>query len=274
MSEIEIHNESQRLVAGWASVEVIDSQSDVVPVEELKKAFLNLMDRGGTIIYGHRNAPVGKILQWEIKEHPITNALGVYMIVKINSGYEFDDAVWAAIKGRKLKGFSIGGKGVVEKAYIDRNGRKTQVNYLKNLQLNEVSVVDDPANPYALIDQIAMVAKCSKCGTDSCSCGVESVDNMVKGAEEMKKDSTDDIIQNRIAEMDSTSNPASKAVVCNCESVEDTGAELDYAVFFDDMLKNINELNTKLAIATKSLKNVDLMLNLTDVSKKISLLTA
>lgn len=163
MADIVIANEDKRYVAGWASVEIVDSQGDVVPVSELTKAFLALMDRGGHIIYGHKNYPVGRIMQWEVKEHPISKALGVYMIVKINSGYEADDMVWSLIKQGKLKGFSIGGKGRSERTYVEKNGIKTEVRILKSIQLNEVSVVDIPANPLATIDQVAMIAKCAKC---------------------------------------------------------------------------------------------------------------
>lgn len=163
MSDIIITNEDNRYIAGWASVEIVDSQNDVVPVSELTKSFLQLMDRGGHIIYGHKNYPVGKIIQWEVKEHPISKALGVYMIVKINSGYEADDMVWNLIKQGKLRGFSIGGKGRAERTYVEKNGVKTEVKVLKNIQLNEVSVVDVPANPLAKIEQVAMIAKCAKC---------------------------------------------------------------------------------------------------------------
>lgn len=163
MSEIVIANEDKRYIAGWASVEILDMQNDIVPVSELTKAFLTLMDRGAHIIYGHKNYPVGKIIQWEVKEHPVSKALGVYMIVKINSGYEADDMVWNLIKQGKLRGFSIGGKGRSERTYLEKNGVKTEVKILKNIQLNEVSIVDVPANPLAMIDQVAMIAKCAKC---------------------------------------------------------------------------------------------------------------
>lgn len=183
MSDISIVNEDKRYVAGWASVEIVDTQGDVVPVSELSKAFLNLMDRGGHIIYGHKNYPVGKIMQWEVKEHPVSKAMGVYMIVKINTGYEADDMVWNLIKQGKLAGFSIGGKGRAEKTYIEKNGVRAEVKILKNIQLNEVSVVDIPANPLAKIEQIAMIAKCAKCGSDVEEHAVEKTDGAVSSGD-------------------------------------------------------------------------------------------
>jgi len=165
MSEISIIDSKERLVAGWASVEVIDTQGEFAPVEELQKAFIALMDRGAHIIYGHQNHPIGKILQWEIKEHPITKSKGIYMIVKVNSGYEADDIVWNLIKEKRLKGFSIGGKGKAKKEYMEFDGVKKMVSVLKNIQLNEVSIVPEPANQFAKIDQISEIAKCDKCGS-------------------------------------------------------------------------------------------------------------
>ena len=176
MNDINIMDSDQRLVAGWASVEMVDTQGDLVPISELKKAFLALMDRGGHIIYGHQNYPVGKILQWEVREHPLTKALGVYMIVKINSGYDADNIVWQLVKENKLKGFSIGGKGQSEKSIIETDGVKKTVNVLRKVQLNEVSIVAEPANQLARIDQVAIIAKCEKCMATETKKGID--DNM------------------------------------------------------------------------------------------------
>lgn len=176
--DINIIDSDERRVGGWASVEILDRQNDIVQVSELKEAMLKLMDRGGNIFYGHKNVPIGKILQWEVKEHSGRSMPGVYLIVKINSGYEIDDLVWKAIKEKKLKGFSIGGKGMPEKGYSEEGGVKREVRYLKKLQLNEISLVDVPANQEALITQVSL-AKCESCGTEKCSCGVKSIDEKI-----------------------------------------------------------------------------------------------
>lgn len=156
-TEIEIQDEKKRLVSGWASVVIVDKQGDIVPVSELTRSMLTLMDRGGYFIYGHSNKAVGKILQWDIREHPETKALGVHFIAKIYNDYPIDDIVWEKIKKGELKGFSIGATAREEKRLLkdDKTGMPKEVGVLHDLSLMEISIVDQPANPLALVDQVS-----------------------------------------------------------------------------------------------------------------------
>lgn len=155
-----IGDDDERVIAGFCSVEIKDKQGDVVPIEELEKAMYKLMDRGGHIIFGHQNKPIGKILRWEIKDHPETSKKGLWIVAKIHKGYEADDVVWNMIKSGTLKGFSIGGgAGKIEEKIIKENGKERPVKYMKDIQLYEVSVVDRPANPLAMIEGVNYFAK-------------------------------------------------------------------------------------------------------------------
>lgn len=158
--KLSVINEDERLIAGWASVEVVDKQGQYVDVETLAKAMLKFVDRGGFINYGHENKPVGKILQWEIRKHPDTDRPGVWIVAKINRGYKLDDIVWNMIKSGKLKGFSIAGLGGVEKRIMKADdGEEREVEVLKDIELTEISIVDEPANPYAVIEEVSVFAK-------------------------------------------------------------------------------------------------------------------
>jgi len=157
--KMEIEDEDERLVGGWVSLEVVDKQGDIIPVDELERAMLKLMDRGGFIFYGHQNKPVGKVLKWEVREHPDLNVKGVYVIAKIFKDYKLDDEVWKMIKEGKLKGFSVGGRSnKMDYAKVKGNGGKS-VRVLKDVELNEISLVSSPANPYALIEEVNYFAK-------------------------------------------------------------------------------------------------------------------
>jgi len=149
----------ERLVEGFASVEIEDAQSDIVPVEEMKRAMIKFMDRGGHLVYGHGNKIVGKVLSWWIDKNEATGKLGVKILAKINKDYAIDDAVWKAIKEGKIKGFSIGGHSEKELKVIKENGQSKEVSVLRNIQLGEISLVENPANLAALIEDINEFAK-------------------------------------------------------------------------------------------------------------------
>lgn len=158
-SSIDINDENERLIGGWASLEIVDRQGDIVPIPELEKSMIKLMDRGGYIFYGHQNKPVGKILKWEVKEHPDLGVQGVYIIAKIFNDYELDNEVWGLIKQGKLSGFSIGGRSNKQDWAVAKDDKNKKVRILKDIELGEISIVSEPANPYARLEEVNYFAK-------------------------------------------------------------------------------------------------------------------
>ncbi|MEM2446668.1 MAG: XkdF-like putative serine protease domain-containing protein [Candidatus Bathyarchaeia archaeon] len=155
-----IENEKDRIVAGFASVELRDLQGDIIPIEELEKAMYKLMDRGGYILYGHQNKPVGKILRWEIKEHPETKTKGLWIVAKIFDDYDVDNMVWDMIKKGKITGFSIGGLGKAKSVMMkEKDGSEKPTTILHDIQLMEISLVEKPANPMARFEFVNVFAK-------------------------------------------------------------------------------------------------------------------
>jgi len=157
----EILSEDDRIVAGWASVEILDSQGDIIPTGEIERAMYTLMDRGGQILYGHANKPIGKILKWEIRKHPEANVDGLWVVAKIYKDYPLDDEVWRLVKEGQLRGFSIGAQGRKEKRVLkDKSvNLPDSVNVVRDLNLMEISIVPTPANPLARIEQVNYIAK-------------------------------------------------------------------------------------------------------------------
>lgn len=155
----EILNENERIVRSWASVEVKDSQGDIIPVEELKRTLNTWFKRGATIIDSHTNRPVGRGLRWYEETHPETGKPGIVIEYQIFNDYSIDDDVWEEIKAGKRKGLSIGGRSlkepVVEKDdYSGEMGKK-----LAGLELYEISTVENPANPFATNIAVNFLAK-------------------------------------------------------------------------------------------------------------------
>jgi len=155
-----VSDPDKRIIAGFASVEVKDLQNDIIPVSVLERAMYDFMERGGPIIYGHSNIPVGKVLRWEIREHPETKKPGLWIEAEIYRGAIPADQLWEEIKAGKMLGFSIGGVGKEEKVKIKSDdGKEDIADLITFLQLMEISVVDTPANPHARIEYVNYMAK-------------------------------------------------------------------------------------------------------------------
>lgn len=180
MSDIVIKEEDTRLIQGYASVEVLDRQSDMVPIDTMQKAMLKYMERGGLLLYGHENKPIGRVLNWVVKEEPRYGVPAVEIIGVINKGYKLDDEVWELIKDNKLTGFSIGGSATdIGFAKMDDG---TEARLLKGIELSEISIVAEPANQGAVITGISMAKSYTKDFTDM------SEDELGKAAQDIVKD--------------------------------------------------------------------------------------
>lgn len=158
LKNFRIKNKQERTVTGWASVDMVDKDREIVDIDELEKEFLTLMDRGGVLIDQHSNIPIGKVLNFErrMKEVNGKELPGLFVTVKIFDKYKTDDEVWEKIKSGKYTGFSFGGASH-EKEF--EPGSQGEVSRLKDLEAHELSVVDEPANPEALFEDINMLAK-------------------------------------------------------------------------------------------------------------------
>ena len=122
----------QRLVFGYASTEAIDAAGEIV----LKSAIEDALD--DYLAYPalremHQLSAVGKTVEASV------DGRGLYIGAKI-----VDDVAWGKVTSGVYKGFSIGGK------TLARDPKDKKV--ITKVRLDEISLVDRPANPEARID--------------------------------------------------------------------------------------------------------------------------
>jgi len=141
-SEYMIAKESangERIFEGWGSVEVIDRQGDLLPIDAMKEIMPIIMKRGGPLIDSHSNRVIGKLLDYQIFKD-----------------YSIDDKVWNSIKTGEYKGFSLGGKARNVETVIKDGKSFHRVN---KPEVWEWSVVGEPANQESFIENINYIAK-------------------------------------------------------------------------------------------------------------------
>jgi HK97 family phage prohead protease len=144
---VSVQDEGERLIAGYASVEIIDRQGDLIPLDTLKKAwdhFTANPDFQVSMVM-HSNIPVGKILieHPKVQKKSGVDETGLFVIVKLRDDIQKANETWELIKSGKLKAFSIGGEALHKTPVSD--GRRYDI--IDGLELHEISIVDVPANP-------------------------------------------------------------------------------------------------------------------------------
>ncbi len=166
-----VKDENKRLVEGWASVEVVDRQGEIVPIDTLKSAFMDYMSNGGIIMYMHQNKPVGKVLNWSVED--VNEVPGIRIIAELNKSGVLAEDTWNQIKLGGLTGFSIGGRKLEREQRFDKSGNSVEI--LRKIDLNEISIVGEPANQMARIEAVSL-SKGEKNLSDSTNTILERTD--------------------------------------------------------------------------------------------------
>ena len=140
-------DQERRIVSGFATLDNLDRQDDIVPAEASVRAFKNFQ---GNIREMHdQTKAVGKMVEFKEDMYfdPKTEEMfnGVYVSAYISKGAE---DTWQKVLDGTLAGFSIAGDITEEDSVYDADLEKS-VRIIKDYSLSELSLVDVPANQYA-----------------------------------------------------------------------------------------------------------------------------
>ena len=219
-------DEERRIVSGFATLDNLDKQNDIVTPEASVKAFEKFR---GNIREMHQPKAVGKMVSFKEDKYfdPESKKFyaGVYVSTYISKGAQ---DTWEKVLDGTLSGFSIGGKmNQWDDAFDEK--MDTTIRIIKDYDLVELSLVDTPANQFANV------------------LSVEKVD----GVDVIKGDGVDVEIENvfwdeangivMLSGNESEVSPTSGAEMKNIGFVEKSDAEKPEMVkFLVDSAKGIN----------------------------------
>jgi hypothetical protein len=141
----------ERIVVGIATADNIDKSNDVVDPDASIEAFKKWQ---GNIREMHAPIAVGKAISHrpiKVKGPDGQEYRAIQVEAYISKGAQ---STWEKVLDGTLRAFSIGGK-ILKKEMMQgkmHNGRP--VNFIKQYELGELSLVDNPANPMAVIDVV------------------------------------------------------------------------------------------------------------------------
>jgi hypothetical protein len=141
-------DKEKRLVSGFATLDNIDTQGDVVLADASADAFKRAR---GNIREMHQPIAAGKMVDFREEElyHEGKMYRGIFVTVQVSKGAE---STWEKVLDGTLTGFSIGGEiNEIENKFVkDANGGQGgTVRFIKSYDLEELSLVDNPANQLA-----------------------------------------------------------------------------------------------------------------------------
>ena len=144
-------DQERRIVSGFATLDNIDKQNDVVLPEASLKAFQKFR---GNIREMHQPSAVGKMVSFKEDKYfdPETKKFysGIYVSAYVSKGAQ---DCWEKVLDGTYSGFSIGGRmNKYDDAYDEVNDMPIRI--IKDYDLTELSLVDNPANQFASIMSI------------------------------------------------------------------------------------------------------------------------
>jgi hypothetical protein len=147
-------DKERRIVSGFASLDNLDKQNDIVTAEASMKAFAKFR---GNIREMHQPSAVGKMVNFKEDKYfdPESKKFysGVFVSAYISKGAQ---NAWEKVLDGTYTGFSIGGRmNKWDDGYDEKSDSTIRV--IKDYDLVELSLVDSPANQFANIVSVEKV---------------------------------------------------------------------------------------------------------------------
>ena len=149
-----VKSSNDLIIAGYASVEMVDKQGDLITRGALKDAFGNFMKADGfrNVQLAHSNIQVGEVIkaytdsEGRLWKSGVDDA-GMFVVIKLRDDIEKAREVANEIRKGNLTGFSIGGQAFKRINKSDaKHGNYTEIS---KLELHEVTICEKGINPEA-----------------------------------------------------------------------------------------------------------------------------
>jgi len=144
-------DQERRIVSGFATLDNVDKQGDIVTTEASIEAFKKFR---GNLREMHQPSAVGKVVSFKEDRYfdPREKKFysGVYVSAYVSKGAQ---DTWEKVLDGTLTGFSIGGNITKsDDTYDDKLDKSVRI--IKEYDLHELSLVDNPANQFANVISI------------------------------------------------------------------------------------------------------------------------
>ena len=145
------------VIGGYASIEVVDKQNDLITLKALNEAVVKFMDdkKFRNVMSNHSNVQVGEV----IESYRDTNGtvhkthvddVGFYVVIKLRDDIEKAKEISRGIRKGTLRSFSIGGQALSKQKR--NNDEFGEYNEIDRLELHEVTICEKGINPEAKFD--------------------------------------------------------------------------------------------------------------------------
>ena len=223
------------VIGGYASIEIVDKQNDLVTLDALETAVTKYMNekKYRNVMSNHSNVQVGEVIPKYRDKHGFLHKtqvddIGFYVVIKLRDDIEKAKEIARGIRKGTLRSFSIGGQALSKRK--KSNDELGQYNEIDKLELHEVTICEKGINPEAKFDILKQERGDEKM-TERLEKALEELNELMGQVNELRK------------EEDEYSEPAEpkeeeedfdlESMDAQEEESEETPDDLEYADFDD-----------------------------------------
>ena len=152
-----IKSNDDLMIGGYASIEIVDKQNDLITLKALQEAVNKYMEnpKFRNVMTNHSNVQVGEVVKsYRDKNGKIwkteVDDVGFFVVIKLRDDIEKAKEINRGVRKGSLRSFSIGGQALqkVKKSHPELG----QYNEISKLELHEVTICEKGINPEAKFD--------------------------------------------------------------------------------------------------------------------------
>lgn len=155
--EFQILKSDELMIGGYASIEMVDKQNDLITLKALNEAVKKYMEnpKFRNVMTNHSNVQVGEVVesyrdsQGRLFKTEVDD-VGFFVVIKLRDDIEKAKEIGRGIRKGTLRSFSIGGQALQK--VKKRNEELGEYNEISKLELHEVTICEKGINPEAKFD--------------------------------------------------------------------------------------------------------------------------
>ena len=152
-----LKSQDDLMIGGYASIEVVDKQNDLITIKALEDAVEKYMENAKfrNVMTNHSNVQVGEVVKsyrdkngkvWKTE----VDDVGFFVVIKLRDDIEKAKEINRGIRKGTLRSFSIGGQAL--RKVKKQNSELGEYSEISKLELHEVTICEKGINPEAKFD--------------------------------------------------------------------------------------------------------------------------
>ena len=207
--EFVILKSDELVIGGYASIEIVDKQNDLITIDALDEAVKKYMgeQKYRNVMSNHSNVQVGEVVEkYRDKNGTLhktaVDDVGFYVVIKMRDDIEKAKEINRGIRKGTLRSFSIGGQAISKKQKTsDEYG---EYNEIDKLELHEVTICEKGINPEARFDILKQDVGGEEKMSEKLEKALEELNGLMKQVNELnKEEEEDEMLEEKMDSMDS-----------------------------------------------------------------------